>query len=156
MQILNHFDASSSPLIVNNNNFNNFDPSSNHQYQQSQFQQPVVLNPQNFQAGNVNQQSQIYNQQQFYGQSSSSSSTMTANHQNNGPSSTYQHTINDLLIQHPTPTFQQQTLYNNQVQTSQSVNIILKGIFKSSLIPFFFLVIQYRTALGYEQHILSE
>lgn len=123
MQILNHFDASS-PLIVNNN-FNNFDPSSNYQ---SQYQQPVVLNPQNFQAGNVNQQSQIYNQPQFYGQSSSSSSTMTTNHQNNGPSTTYQHTINDLLIQHPTSSFQQQTIYNNQVQSSQSVIISLLHI----------------------------
>lgn len=121
----NHYDASS----LNANNFNNFDPSTQYQSQYHIQQQ------QNFQAGGINHQSQqMYNQQQqqFYGhgQSSSSSNSSIQQNLNNGPTSTYQHTINDLLVQHPTSSYQQQqpqqNLYNNQIQTNQSVSFNLQ------------------------------
>lgn len=98
----NSYDASSSfhnPSAVNN--FNNFDQSNQFQmqYQQQSF---------DYQAGGLIQQ-----QQQFIGQSSV----------NNGASSAYQHSINDLLVQ-PTATLQQ-NLFSSQDASavSQSVSI---------------------------------
>jgi hypothetical protein len=136
MQMSNHYDASS---FNSNSNFNNFDPSNQFQSYQSattQYQQQQN-SAQNFEVGQMHQSQQIYQQQQqtqqFYGQSSSS--MIAVSHQQhqglNGPSSTYQHTISDLLVQNSTPTYQQpqpqqqQSLYNNQVQSNQSVRIFL-------------------------------
>lgn len=178
MQMTNHhqFDASS---FNSSNNFNhNFDPSNqSFQYQQNYQQQQstvtTVVAQQSFEGGShmtqqqQQQQQQIYQssqQTQFYGQSNmmGQTSTVTAIHQNhtqglnNGPTSTtYQHTINDLLVQHSTSSYQQtpapqQTLYNNQVQTNQSVRKFL--ILLIFLMTFFclILVIQHCTVIGYE------
>lgn len=134
----NHYDVSS--FNSNNNNFNNFDPSNQFQSYQS---------AQNFEVGQMHQSQQIYQQQQqqpqqFYGQSSSSMIGVSQQGLNNGPASTYQHTINDLLVQNSTPTYQQQpqqqNLYNNQVQSNQSVRLIffmLHMIFKKKIFKYF-------------------
>jgi hypothetical protein len=97
----NSFDASSSfhnPPAVNN--FNNFDQSKQFpmQYQQQQSF--------DYQAGGHIQQ-----QQQFMGQSSV----------NNGSSSAYQHSINDLLVQ-PTATLQQNLFSSSQDSSGVAVN----------------------------------
>jgi hypothetical protein len=149
---MNHYDASFNPT---NNNFNNFDPSINNQFQynsqqqsQSYQNQPTTSaaqNPQYPQAGHIQQQQQIYqpstqqqNMQQYYNQSLVN--TQQQQHSvNNGPTSTYQHTINDLLMQQPTTNFNQQqqpqNLYNSQehianqhLQSNQSVSCLIKLI----------------------------
>jgi hypothetical protein len=104
----NSFDASSSfhtPPAVNN--FNNFDQSNQFSMQYQQQQQQSF----GYQAGGHIQQ-----QQQFMGQSSV----------NNGSSSAYQHSINDLLVQ-PTATLQQNLFSSSQdtsgVAVNQSVSI---------------------------------
>lgn len=119
-----HYDASA---FNSTNNFNNFDQ---FQYQQSSNYQTQTT----FEGGHNIQQQQIYQQStqqqqaQFYGQSMMAQTSTGIIHQNhtqalnNGPTSTYQHTISDLLVQHPTSSYQQpqQNMYNNQVQTNQS------------------------------------
>lgn len=98
----NSYDASSSfqnpPAVVNN--FNNFDQSNQFQMQ---YQQQQSFD---YQAGGHIQQ-----QQQFMGQSSV----------NNGSSSAYQHSINDLLVQ-PTVTLQQNLFSNSQDSAVAAVN----------------------------------
>lgn len=142
MQMTNHHHYDASSFNSSSNNFNhNFDPSNqSFQYQQQNYEQTTAIVAQTYEGGShmTQQQQQIYQstqqQAQFYGQSATmmgQASTTAIHHQNhtqglnNGPTSTYQHTINDLLVQHPTSSYQQQpqqqTLYNNQVQTNQSV-----------------------------------
>jgi hypothetical protein len=132
MQMTNHqYDASS--FNSSSNNFNhNFDPS-NQSLQYQQQQQTFVAQQQTFEGGShMTQQQQMYQstQAQFYGQSAMMGHQNHTQGLNNGPTSTYQHTINDLLV-HPTSSYQQPqqqqpapTLYNNQVQTNQSVRYI--------------------------------
>ena len=105
----NSFDASSFTSSVTNNNFNNFDQSNfQMQYQQPQQQ---TFDQQQYQGGHI--------QQQFMGQSSQQHQGI-----NNGSSSTYQHSINDLLVQ-PTATLQQ-NLFSSQdtLATNQSVSCV--------------------------------
>lgn len=105
MQV-NHYDAS----FNSTNNFNNFDPSSN-QFQYQFDQQTQQTSSTQYQAGGHLQQQNMYQQ-----------------NMNNGPS-TYQHTIDDLLVHQPTTNYQQTTnIYNSQehipaIQTHQSVSI---------------------------------
>jgi hypothetical protein len=90
----NSFDASSSFHSPAVNTFNNFDPSNQFQMQYQQQQQSF-----GYEAGG-----------HFMGQSSV----------NNGSSSAYQHSINDLLVQ-PTATLQQ-NLFSSQDSSAVSVN----------------------------------
>jgi len=92
------------------NNFNNFDPSSN-QFQYQFDQQTQQTSSSQYQAGGHLQQQNMYQQ-----------------NMNNGPS-TYQHTIDDLLVHQPTTNYQQTNIYNSQehipaIQTHQSVSIL--------------------------------
>lgn len=102
---------------VNFNNFNNFDQSNN-QFPMQQFDQPQQTfnqqqsSSQQYQVGGHIQQQQ----QQFIGQSS------VANI-NNGSTTNYQHSINDLLVQ-PTANLQQNLFGSPDThQTNQSVSI---------------------------------
>lgn len=97
----NSYDASSF------NNINNFDPSNQFQmqYQQQSFDQQ-------YQGGHVQQQ-------QFMGQS-----PVVVQHIqgiNNGSTSGYQHSINDLLVQ-PTATLQQNLFSSQETVPNQSVS----------------------------------
>lgn len=108
----NSFDASSSF----HNNFNNFDQSNQFPMQYQQQQQSF-----GYEAGGHIQQ-----QQQFIGQASV----------NNGSSSAYQHTMNDLLVQ-PTATLQQDLFSQNSsaVSVNQSVScqlFFIQGLGKQS------------------------
>ena len=137
MQV-NHYDAS----FNSTNNFNNFDPSNQFQYQFEQSQQTSssssTTSSSQYQAGGHLQQQNMYqqtttvpttaqNQQQnYYGQSMVPQPNQNMN---NGPS-TYQHTIDDLLVHQPTTNYQQTNIYNSQehipaIQTHQSVSICL-------------------------------
>ncbi len=140
MQMTSHYDASSFNSTSTTNNFNNFDPSNQFQYQQQQ----QSHYQQNYEGGhNLTQHQQMYQQapqqqnqqQQFYGQSVMGASSATSIHQNhsqgiNGPS-TYQHTINDLLVQNSSSSYQQQpqqtqqNMYSNQMQSNQSVRKLM-------------------------------
>lgn len=125
MQV-NHYDASFNPQ----NNFNNFDQSNQFQYQQqsstTQYQAGGLIQQQTQQNMYQQNQQNIQQQQQqnYYGQSMVQ---QPLSNMNNGPS-TYQHTINDLLVHQPTTNFQQTNIYNTQdhmpvIQTHQSVSI---------------------------------
>lgn len=118
MQV-NHYDAAS---FNPNNNFNNFEQSNQFQYQQTQqnFSQAGGLMQQQNQQNMYQQNQQNIQQQNYYGQS------IVQQNMNNGPS-TYQHTINDLLVHQPTTNYQQTNIYNSQdpvpvIQTHQSVS----------------------------------
>lgn len=100
----NSYDASSF------NNINNFDPSNQFQmqYQQQSFDQQ-------YQGGHV--------QQQFMGQS-----PVVVQHIqgiNNGSTSGYQHSINDLLVQ-PTATLQQNLFSSQDAVSNQSVSCAIE------------------------------
>lgn len=108
----NSFDASSftaSPA----NNFNNFVESTSFQLQYNQQQQSSSFVQQSFEGGAVQQP-------QFMGQTSA-----VNQHQgiNNGSTSAYQHSINDLLVQ-PTATLQQNLFSSSQdtLSSNQSVS----------------------------------
>lgn len=122
---LNHYDASfnSTTTTTTSNNFNNFDPSNQFQYDQAggHMQQQQNMYQQNTTTTTTSPNQQ---QQNYYGQSMVPQPNQTMN---NGPS-TYQHTIDDLLVHQPTTNYQQTNLYNSQehipaIQTHQSVSI---------------------------------
>lgn len=106
----NSFDASSFSSATN---FNNFDQSNQFQMQYQQ-QQPQQSFDQTYQGG-------LDQQLQFMGQTSA-----VSQHQgiNNGSATSYQHSINDLLVQ-PTATLQQ-NLFSSQdaLVSNQSVSIL--------------------------------
>lgn len=135
---LNHYDASFNSTTTTTNNFNNFDPSNQFQYHQhqtsssssssSQYQAGGHMQPQQqqnmYQQNTTTTTSPNQQQQNYYGQSMVPQPNQTMN---NGPS-TYQHTIDDLLVHQPTTNYQQTNLYNSQehipaIQTHQSVSI---------------------------------
>jgi hypothetical protein len=132
MQV-NHFDAS---LNSNNNNFNNFANQFQYETQQQTYpQQNQSTNHQSFETVGQMYQPQIV--EQFFGQSV----MPNQNHQpstvqqglNNGPSSSYQHTINDLLVQQPSTVYQQ-NVYSSQehipaIQSNQSVSYLRSFFF---------------------------
>lgn len=141
MQV-NHYNAS----FNSNNNFNNFDQSSNqyqshYQQQQQSSSAPSSSSSSQYQVGNMQQQQNtLYQQtttlqqqnmqQQFYGQSI----PQQQQHQGiiNGPSTaTYQHTINDLLVHQPSTNYQQQTNmpYNNSQEHIPHQSVSVKSIF---------------------------
>ena len=109
----NSYDASFNSAT----NFNNFDQSNQFQMQYQQQQQPQPFNQQQQYEG-------AHIQQQFIGQSSVVGQQQGIHNQgiNNGSTSAYQHSINDLLVQ-PTVTLQQ-NLFSNQdsVSGNQSVS----------------------------------
>jgi Ni,Fe-hydrogenase I large subunit len=116
---------------VNFNNFNNFDQSNNQfqmqQYDQSSqqqtFNQPQQSSQQYQVGGHMQQQ-----QQQFIGQSSVAI--------NNGSTTNYQHSINDLLVQ-PTANLQQNLFGSPDThQTNQSVSIYFNKQSITSLLIF--------------------
>ena len=132
MQVNHSFENAS--FNPNNNNFNNFDQSNQFQYQTNypQQQQSSSTSSQQYQVGHVQEQQQIYQSQQnmqYYGQSIPQQQQEQHQGLNNGPTSTYQHTINDLLVQNPTTTTNfQQNMFNSQehiqpIQTNQSVSV---------------------------------
>lgn len=116
-------DNSFDPSYNSANNFNNFDQSNQFQMQYSLPQQSFQ-NQQQFQGGHI--------QQQFMGQSSIVGQQQELHNQgiNNGSTTAYQHSINDLLVQ-PTATLQQ-NLFNNQDAISGNQSVSWK-IFKYSL-----------------------
>jgi hypothetical protein len=102
---------------VNFNNFNNFDQSNN-QFQMQQYDQPTTQQQptQIFDQQSTQYQVGEHMQQQFIGQSSVAI--------NNGSTTNYQHSINDLLVQ-PTANLQQNLFGSPDThQTNQSVSLI--------------------------------
>lgn len=106
----NNYDASFNSA----NNFNNFDPSNQFPMQYPQPQSQTSFTQPEYQGGHI--------QQQFMGQSSVVEQQQQHQGINNGSTSAYQHSINDLLVQ-PTLTLQQ-NLFNSQeaVASNQSVS----------------------------------
>ena len=93
----------------------------------SQYQAGGLMQQQNMYQQTTQSQQNIQQQQNYYGQSMVPQ--QPNQNMNNGPS-TYQHTIDDLLVHQPTTNFQQTNLFNSQehipaIQTHQSVSILL-------------------------------
>jgi hypothetical protein len=146
MQATSHFNDAS--FNSTNNNFNNFDQSPNQFYQSPnnypQQSSDVAASSsststQQYQvSGQMTQQQNMYQQQQqqqglqYYGQSIPQQQQQHQGINTNGPTSTYQHTINDLLVHQPSNSSYQTNMYNNQQehiqqptpQTHQSVSIL--------------------------------
>jgi len=134
-----HFDMSyNSSSSSSANNFNNFTQFPM-QYQPQQQQTDQYGGQQQYQDGNQMYQQQ---QQQFHGQSTVVATGVMQQQQHqhglHGPTSTYQHSINDLLVQ-PTATLQQ-NLFNSESMTSISSNQSVSLTFAMRLITqaFFF------------------
>lgn len=118
----NNYDASFNSA----NNFNNFDQSNQFPMQ---YQQQQTYDQQQFQGGHV--------QQQFMGQSSVVGQQQLHQGINNGSASSYQHSINDLLVQ-PTVTLQQNLFSQEAVTANQSVSFA-SNLTKMRLLMSFFL-----------------